>query len=274
MTRKLLEFHRDVSTRLRRFFDAPLDERATPLEIAHAVLDEIERAVQPVGRGRRIFPYQRLIVRVRPTQTDRAAVERGLANLGARLQERLSELGCEPSPVDVRVQVLKRVPAEWDDNRLFTIEYQAGLEDGRAAAAATHTRGTAAASIPPLQISVLKGAAPKKSYTFADLVVSIGRSTDPTDALGRMRHNRLAFADVEDGVTETVGRAHARLVFEHARGHYLLFDEGSSNGTSIARGGASIRVPPRDPRGVRILSGDEVHLGRAVIRVTVGGQSP
>jgi hypothetical protein len=28
-------------------------------------------------------------------------------------------------------------------------------------------------------------------------------------------------------------------------------------------------VPPRDPRGVRVQSGDEVHIGRAVIRVTL-----
>jgi hypothetical protein len=49
-------------------------------------------------------------------------------------------------------------------------------------------------------------------------------------------------------------------------------DEGSSNGTSVIRNGAAIPVPPRDPRGVRVQSGDEIQVGRAVLRLTIGTQ--
>ncbi len=117
---------------------------------------------------------------------------------------------------------------------------------------------------------MLRGATTANTYTFTDSTISIGRSTDPTDELGRVRRNRVAFLDTVDGVTETVGRAHARLRFDGPTEGYRLFDEGSSNGTSIIRAGTTIAVPPRDPRGVRVQSGDEVVIGRAVIRVTLG----
>ena len=63
-------------------------------------------------------------------------------------------------------------------------------------------------------VAVLKGAATEGTYTFTEPVISIGRSEDPTDELGRVRRNRVAFLDTVDGVTETVGRAHARLRFD------------------------------------------------------------
>jgi hypothetical protein len=96
---------------------------------------------------------------------------------------------------------------------------------------------------------------------------STGRTRKPIDAPWRIRH--VAFLDEIDGTTETVGRAHAHLRFDAAAGECRLFDEGSSNGTSIIRGGAAIHVPARDPRGVRVQSGDEIQLGRALIRVSI-----
>ena len=51
----------DLQSRLKKFFDTTLDAAATPLEIGQAVLDDVERRVEPVGRGRRVFPYTRLL---------------------------------------------------------------------------------------------------------------------------------------------------------------------------------------------------------------------
>jgi hypothetical protein len=100
-------------------------------------------------------------------------------------------------------------------------------------------------------------------------MISIGRTAEPIDASGRIRRNHVAFLDEIDGTTETVGRAHAHLRFDATAAECRLFDEGSSNGTSIIRGGSAIQVPARDPRGVRIQSGDEIQLGRALIRVSI-----
>ena len=85
-----------------------------------------------------------------------------------------------------------------------------------------------------------------------------------------MRRNHVAFLDVQDGVTESVARAHARLEFDPASWSFHLFNESSSNPTFLLRGGRSMRVVPRDPRGVRVQTGDEVQLGRAVVRLAIG----
>ena len=119
---------------------------------------------------------------------------------------------------------------------------------------------------------MLKGQCDRADYTFQGGVVSIGRGEEPSDALGRVRRNHVVFLDVRDGITETVGRAHARLELDPAAGAYLLFNESGSNPTFLLRGGRSLRVTPRDRRGVRVESGDEVQLGRAVIKLAVTGQ--
>jgi hypothetical protein len=267
VNRRLSHIGKDLQSRLKRLFDVPLDTDAAPLEICQAVLDEIERKLEPVGRGRRVFPYSRLVVRVRLTNTDRAALEAAFARFESRLRERLAELRCEPlKTLDVKVAVLKKAPADWTSNQLFAIEYQTVL-DPRA-----ETGEPSAAS--PVHITVVRGATARKAYSFTEPLISIGRTPDPTDEAGRVRRNRVAFLDRVDGITETVGRAHAHLRFDARAREYRLFDDGSSNGTSIVRDGASIQVPPRDPRGVRVCSGDEVQVGRAVIRIVIGPNEP
>ena len=57
-------------SRFREIFDAPLGADATPLEICSAVLDHLERRVQPIGGGRRVFPYSRIVVRVSQANAD------------------------------------------------------------------------------------------------------------------------------------------------------------------------------------------------------------
>ena len=69
-----------------------------------------------------------------------------------------------------------------------------------------------------LHISVVKGAATEESYSFTESVISIGRTAEPTDERGRVRRNDVAFLDEVDGITETVGRAHARLQMDRDRG--------------------------------------------------------
>ncbi len=246
-------------TRLKEFFDSEPGRDAKPLEIAQAVLDDAEQKVHPVGRGRRIFPYNHVVVRVRHPRIDAAAMEATLRVLDLRLRERLSELQCDvPGDLHLTVACLEAAPPEWMPDQLFSVDY-------RWNPASTAPEGSPSVS---LQIAIVKGAATEQSYCLTDSVVAIGRTSEANDQLGRVRRNHVAFLDAADGVTETVGRAHARLERDRD-GRYRIFDEGSSNGTCIIRRGTVIPVPRRDPRGVRIESGDEIQLGRAVIRVAV-----
>ncbi|MGH9372890.1 MAG: FHA domain-containing protein [Vicinamibacterales bacterium] len=263
MTHRLVHMGRTLQSRIRDFFDSPIDASATPLEIVQAVLDVLERKVQPLGRGHRVFPYNRITVRLGPAFADRPALQAAFNGLEGRLRERLTELRCSiPPHTDVRVSFLRRAPAEWTLGQLFSVECEAEAE--------AVPEPQPAPREPTLQLTIVKGAASKKAYTFAQPVVSIGRTAEPTDERGRVRRNDVVFLDTVDETTETVGRAHARLEFEARTRTYRLYNEGSSNPTFIARGGTTIQVAPRDPRGVRVRSGDEIHLGRAVIRVAVG----
>ena len=124
MTARFSEIGKDLQSRLKKFFDTPLDEAATPLEISQAVLDEVERRVEPVGRGRRVFPYTRLLLRVRQVHADRAPLESALDGIGLKIRERLAEVRCEaPRTIDVRVAFVEESPAEWRPDQMFAIDY-------------------------------------------------------------------------------------------------------------------------------------------------------
>jgi pSer/pThr/pTyr-binding forkhead associated (FHA) protein len=98
-------------------------------------------------------------------------------------------------------------------------------------------------------------------------VIRIGRTRFPTDSLGRVRTNDIAFADNGSEHDRSVGRGHAEIRFMPATGTYRLFDQGSTNGTRVLRKGRLSQVAPKDPAGVPIQPGDQLHLGTAIIRV-------
>jgi hypothetical protein len=251
---------RDLQSRVKGFFDNPPGADATPLELLQAALDELERKVQPAGRGRRVFPYDRIAVRIAQPDADRVALDAIFRQLEPRLRDRLEELQCE-APESIRSTVTV-VEAPGEGERLLTVDCFSDPVD--------RPEPAAGAQYPLVRVAVVKGQCGELEYLFEEPVIAIGRTPEPTDAYGQVRFNHVAFVEVRDGVNETVGRAHARLQFDAGSGHYHLFNEGSSNPTSIVRSGRTILVAPRDPRGVRVQSGDQVQLGRAVLRLTIG----
>jgi hypothetical protein len=202
-----------------------------------------------------------VVVHIFQPDADRIAVEAVFRQLESRLRERLAELRCD-TPQTIETDVAFAPGATGEGEPMFAVEC---FNDAQEPAARPADR-----ACPVLRVAVVKGASAEAEYTFAGPVVAIGRTAEPVDALGRVRRNHVAFLETRDGVTETVGRAHARLQFDADTGAYHLFNEASSNPTFVLRGGHSLRVPPRDPRGLRVQSGDEVQLGRAVIRLSIG----
>jgi hypothetical protein len=258
VTARLLHFGRDLHARVKHFFDNPPGPDSTPLELLQAALDDLERRVQPGGRGSRVFPYNRVVVRISQAGADCAAIEAVFRRLEPRLRERLVEIGCDPQEAIAAHVVC--APAA-DGTPVLSVEC---FNDAGAQVATP-----ADPTYPTLRVTVVKGQCGAPEYTFAEPVIAIGRTEEPVDAHGRVRRNHVAFLETRDGITETVGRAHARLQLDAATAAYHLFNEASSNPTFILRNGRSIPVPPRDPRGLRVQSGDEVQLGRAVIRLTI-----
>lgn len=251
-----------LHARVRRFFDAPLGPDARPLELREALLDDAERQVLTTD-GRRTFPFTRVVARVVASGDARAETERVFRDFEARLRARLAELGCVlPLGLRAEVTVIRKAPAAWHAGRLFAIEYlepRDARPNGRP---------------PVLLLTVLSGAAAQQAFTIESATVLVGRGAEPVDATGCVRRNHVIFAETGDAVSETVGRAHARFVWDAAAAEYRVYDEGSSNGTQVVRDGASITVPARDPRGVRVRTGDEVQFGRARVRVRVRAPGP
>jgi hypothetical protein len=256
VTGPLRDVTRTLRARVRTFFDSPVGADAAPVELLQAALDELETRVQPAGRGARVFPYNRVVVHVAQPEADRAAIEAVFSQLGARLRERLMEIRCE-GPQSFTATVV--VTDGRDGEPVIRLE----CRNDAAAAPAAPLEAAA------LQIRVVKGQCDRVEHEFSGCAVSIGRGAEPADAFGRVRRNDIAFTDVRDGISETVARAHARIEFDPVARAYLLFNESSSNPTFLLRGGRSLRVTPRDRRGVRLESGDHIQLGLAIVAVTV-----
>ena len=258
MTAPMKAVARNLRARVRSFFDAPMGANAAPLELLQAALDELEGKVQPAGRGTRVFPYTHVVVHVAQPAADRAAIEAVFAQFNARLRERLAEIRCEiPVPLATTVSISDEITGS---DPVLRVECR---NDAAPAPAAEVPR------LPPLRVRVVKGQCDRVDYEFDGGVISIGRGAEPADAFGRLRRNDVAFLDVRDGLSETVARAHARIEFDPAARAYLLFNESGSNPTFLLRSGRSLRVTPRDRRGVRLEPGDHVQLGLAIIAVTV-----
>lgn len=260
MSARLRNIGRDLQSRLMGYFDHTLDADATPLELLQAALDELEGKVQPAGRGKRIFPYDRVVVRVAQRGADPVAIDAVFKDLSGRLHNRLAELQCE-APDAIHVSAVVEEPLDAAAKPVVAVECFRDV--------AVAIEPVQPGRRPRLTVAIVKGQCVEPEYSFDEPVIAIGRTPEPTDALGQVRFNHVAFLELRDGVNETVGRAHARLQFDDASGHYHLFNEGSSNPTSIIRAGRMIRVAPRDPRGVRLQSGDQIQLGRAVMRLTI-----
>jgi FHA domain len=230
---------------------------AKPLEIRAAIVDAIEDRVEPIGRGRRRCPFNRVVIRVvTRTADDKAAFKTVFADLDAKVRERLQEIRCDPIEIEYVTSFVTKAPAGWSEGQLFAIECQ---QREREAAP------TIAPSGPAIRIQVLSGTAARKSYVFGDSTILVGRTMEARDPSGRRRRNHVAF---DDGNT-TVSRAHARFKLDPAARRYHVLDDGSLHGTTVVRGGETIHVPQRDPRGVLIQSGDEIQFGDAAVRVII-----
>jgi hypothetical protein len=240
-------------------------ETLQPLEIVHRILQVVESHVEPAGRGARMFPFNRIrVTLLAVARHDRArldAIVKGRVPLHDRIVDRLQATGCDAGNVVVTI-VYAVVRTEGWIHPQFHLEFDRVAHAARAAAASDQ-------SGPGLELAVTKGAAEKRTYALRAARIDLGRRAEVRNSRHRLiRTNHIAFADNDDAVNQSVSRCHAHITFDPATSSYRIHDDGSAHGTAILRGGASIDVS-RGSRGVRILSGDELLLGEARIRVRI-----
>jgi hypothetical protein len=234
-----------------------------PLEVALAILDAIEQRIEPIGRGARVFPFNRVEVSVvAPSSEARGRLEavfQGDTPLQTRILDRLRSAGCSPVDVDVEFRYVDAAEANW------TVP-EFGLQFARIAAQPVDG-GNIASPPPAIEIRAIAGVMERWAYSLAAPRIDIGRGLEVRDSRNRlMRTNHVVFTEGAGGVNETVSRTHAHIVYDAATNRFQLHDDGSEHGTGIIRGGKTISVL-RGTRGARLQPDDEVVLGEARVRI-------
>jgi hypothetical protein len=258
--------------RLESTIAARLDEAAKglvrprlrePLEIVLAILDAVERRIEPTGRGTRVFPFNRIELSVvapsRETRGRLEAVFAGATPLRTRIVDRLQSLGCSPVDVVVEIQYVDRGEPTWSAPEF-------DLQFARVADPEDNLRELASQPA-QIEIRVLHGVMDRWAYSLAAPRIDVGRGAEVRDQRNRLiRTNHVVFSEGAGDVNQTVSRKHAHIEYEPVTGHFRLRDDGSEHGTEIVRGGRTISVL-RGTRGARLQSDDEVVLGEARVRI-------
>jgi hypothetical protein len=262
------------STIARRFDRAARDVVGAvarePLEIVHLVIEAVEHEIQPGGRGKRVFPFNSITLSIlAPSGEGRArfeAVVAGEPSLRDRIAERLRSRSCPVDDLTLDVAYVTEAPLDWRHpqfNLAFARVVRAPNRDAR--------RGPAIARI---DLTVMRGKAERKTYSFAATRIDLGRCCEVRDTRNRLiRTNHVAFVEGSEEVNQSVSRRHAHIAYEPASGGYRLRDDGSVHGTSVVRNGRTVTVPPGS-LGVRLRTGDELVLGEARLRIRFDGDSP
>ena len=234
-----------------------------PLEIVLAILDAVERRIEPTGRGARVFPFNRVEVSlVAPSLEARGRLEavcEGDTPLQTRVLDRLRSAGCSTVDAVIEVRYVETAEASWN-----VPEFD--LQFARIARPETDPRALDAQPA-LIEIRAVVGVMERWSYSLAAPRIDIGRGAEVRDYRARLiRTNHVVFTEGGGGVNETVSRAHAHIDYEPPTGRFRLHDDGSEHGTGIIRGGKTISVL-RGTRGVRLQPDDEVVLGEARVRI-------
>jgi hypothetical protein len=262
-------------------FTKPWPTGTEPMEIRRALLDEVESRIVSAGGGKRVFPFNRLhVFLLAPGPREKVeleAVVRDVWDLPAEIRERLTECAC-PVPSDLRVDVAvtEQGGPEYGDRR-YRIDFERVERQAPPPLAPPPGTGTmqiptspaGGGGHPTLELTVLKGTATRKVYSFPASRLYLGRMEEIVDDEGRLlRRNDVAFLE-EGDVNQTVSREQARILYDEASGELRLRAEHGASSTRILRGGRSIDVSSRDTRGIKLQSGDEIFFGRACVKVAI-----
>jgi hypothetical protein len=222
------------------------------LLLHRAILAEVESKVQIVARGRRVFPFARILVTLVSADAERRTILQAAfgERLNSDIRETLEGSECElPRGFSVEVRTAEA------GLHTFDIEYSVQPPSIETPARAAVTG----------RVIVVKGKTGSTEYALERPRTNIGRLPELTDADHRVvRRNDVVFEEGADEANATVSRKHAHIRLDS--GDYRLCDDGSEFGTRIFRDGRSIEVPAGDRRGEKLRPGDEIYLGRACLR--------
>lgn len=256
----ILDGFEKVEKKIQKFVEEKFGREAAmpPLKLRREILKELEDRIQPLG-GKRVFPFNRLDIRIYADDSESRAI-RQMAFLDNRqlesdILEMLKSSGSDlPEQPQIEVSIVASLPPERADHG-FSIQYE---------------RRSQSSEIPSARLVPLRGKTKDADYTIGKSQTYIGRLTDIFDEYGRLqRRNDIVFLDTDDEINATVARVHAHISYQEKSGDFLLHDDRSANGTRVLRDGRVLEVPI-GKRGIKLRSGDEIHLGQASLKFEVG----
>ena len=258
----------------RTVFEAPFGAMSQAIgdspevaEIRIAVLDEVKKKIQRAG-GKALFPYNIVRIVICTSAPDASVFERDFFRrfFEEEVRKSLARDSCR-FPDDLRVEV--RVAADdtgAEENwlRIETLAKDIQPEPSEP------ERGRRTA-----RLVVVAGVPNKAEIALQRARTNLGRLVDVYKTEGMSRRNDLAFAE-DDPINRTVSREHAHILHDKKTGEYRLFNDRwytrgkaeNNCGLWIVRDGMGQEVH-RDTRGTRLLPGDEIHLGKAVVKFQI-----
>ncbi len=248
----------------RAVFESPFAaKRLTPdspelAEIRLALLDEARAKSHRVS-GSYVFPYNvvRLEVRgVPPEQAEVCSSEFMRTYLAGELKTGLERSG-HRFPQDLRVEIETTPDLPVAGQQWLSVH--------------AHSEGVRPEPAPGKHgaLIVLSGTANHSQIALDRARINIGRTPETFRAGGPSRQNHLVFSE-DTEVNRTVSREHAHILVSRKSGVCRLFNDRWYKGEEncalwIVREGSSQPVH-RSSRGTELLPGDDIHLGRAILR--------
>jgi hypothetical protein len=229
-------------------------------EIRLAVLEAV-KAKSHRASGKNVFPFNLIHVQLRGVPENQVSVFEGdfLSSYFAQeIKTSLSRSNYRfPSDLEVSIAADTVLPLEREP-WIVVETAQRKLDTEPAAAQSALAR-----------LIVTEGIANAQEIAIDKARINIGRTVEVFRAGGPSRRNDLAFTEDTER-NGTVSREHAHISRSAKTGECRIFNDrnykGETNcGIWIVRDGLSQPVH-RGTRGTLLQSGDEIHLGRAILR--------
>ena len=235
-------------------------------EIRIAVLDAVKAKSHRAAR-KNVFPYNLIQIDLRGVPDNQVSAFEGdfLGTYFAQeIKKSLSRSNYRfPSDLQVNIKATSVLPLEG--------------EPWIVVATMQHRPDTQAAAVQgqPSRLVVVEGAANVQDLAVNKARINIGRTIEVFRTGGPSRRNDLAFTE-DNERNRTVSREHAHITRSPKTGECRIFNDRSYKGEEncglwIIRAGLSQAVH-RNARGTVLQPGDEIHLGRTVVRFDAGNE--
>ena len=157
----------------------------------HAIIESVEKRLEPAGRGKFVFPFNRIRICIAAASTEICARFEAVFASEPTLQDRifqtLKAAGCNSNDLSIEVKYVDHTAGEWTRSA-FKVEFERvpGLpQPSPQPNAMPHS----------LKLTIVHGAAEKPIYLFTTSRINLGRCPEVRDHRNRLlRTNHVAFA--------------------------------------------------------------------------------